>query len=392
MRYFNVCADFKKDTIDKYAILNDQYEDARVYETYGQVTVGNIFEGGRDATNLPKVDLALLEEYIAYSKMRQIDFNYSLNGSCMGNKEFTAEGAESLYTYLYDLYRAGVRKLTVALPSVMELVLKSGLEFEIKASIICDIQNANDARNFKLLGANQLVVSECISRDFKILKEIVDVFTGPVEVLVNSLCYKDCIYRTFHYNQTAHDSFRQCGNGVKTYYNHRCLLKRLEDAANVLRLGWIRPEDMQYYEAIGIHFFKIQGRHTVVQGDPVRAVESFFKRSYDGNLIDLLELFNSPYTFKNSLDNKKLDGFLKPFAEHPGFCKNNCDKCGYCSCFAEKHLDIAQYEEIKDAAEQFYVDFDEYNQLIANIRQKQTDAEQCQKMNNTQEIDKFEFE
>ena len=126
---------------------------------------------------------------------------------------------------------------------------------------------------------------------------------------------------------------------------------------------------MQYYEAIGIHFFKIQGRHTVVQGDPVRAVESFFKRSYDGNLIDLLELFNSPYTFKNSLDNKKLDGFLKPFAEHPGFCKNNCDKCGYCSCFAEK-----------------------YNQLIANIRQKQTDAEQCQKMNNTQEIDKFEFE
>ena len=68
MRYFNVCADFKKDTIDKYAILNDQYEDARVYETYGQVTVGNIFEGGRDATNLPKVDLALLEEYIAYSK------------------------------------------------------------------------------------------------------------------------------------------------------------------------------------------------------------------------------------------------------------------------------------------------------------------------------------
>ena len=121
-------------------------------------------------------------------------------------------------------------------------------------------------------------------------------------------------------------------------------------------------------------------------------MESFFKRSYDGNLIDLLELFNSPYTFKNSLDNKKLDGFLKPFAEHPGFCKNNCDKCGYCSCFAEKHLDIAQYEEIKDAAEQFYVDFDEYNQLIANIRQKQTDAEQCQKMNNTQEIDKFEFE
>lgn len=368
MNYFNIAADFKKETIDGYERLNHTYPDSIIIETYGNITLGNKFTGGRVFDDIPKIDMKAFKDYVRYSQSKGIDFNYSLNGSCMGNNEFTEEGAAELIKFLGELHEIGVRKLTIALPSVIELVKSLHMDFEIKVSIICQITNANKALTYKNAGADRIVADESLNRDFANLKRVREAFGEKTEIIINSLCYKECTYRMFHYNQTAHDSISKEKPSIITYYNHQCMLKRAEEVSNFLKLCWIRPEDLKYYMDTGIHYFKIQGRHTALKGDPVRAAEAYFRQSFDGNLIDLLELFGSPYAFKINLDNQKLAGYIQPFYENHGFCKRFCAECGYCDSFAKNHLDYAGAIEINNLAKEFYHNYDQYQAMITSVK------------------------
>lgn len=374
MKYFSVPADFETTTVDKYDSLNKRYEDSKVLETYGQITVRNSFESGRSADLLPRVDFGRLAGYVEYSGRKNIGFNYTLNAPHMGNREFTGEGAQKIYDFLGSLHKAGVASVTVTLPSLIELVKASGFGFEIKASTLCQITNPNKAMNFKKLGVDRIVLEESINRDFETLKQIRQAFGDKVEIIANAVCYKDCIYRTFHYNQMSADSVRVTNEASTQYYSHRCIQKRYEDMGNIMRLSWVRPEDIKYYSEVGIRYFKLQGRQAVIRGNPLLAVESYFKESYNGNLMDLLDMFSPTSSFKVYVDNKKLDGFIKPFAEKEGFCRRNCSVCGYCGKYAEKCIDLKEARKIIELAEPFYNEYDGYRRMLRQMPACQEDS------------------
>ena len=372
MKYFSVPADFSKSTIDHYARLNDSYSDSKVFETYGQIVIGNPFEAGRILGDIPQIDLEILKNYIEYSRLKGIGFNYTINGPCMSNREFTESGVKQMKDFLGQLYQAGVRSLTIALPSVIAIAKSTGYDFEIKASTLCGITNPNKARTYQNLGVDRIVLDESINRDFDTMHRIKEVFGERVEIIVNTLCYKDCAYRVFHYNQVAHDSVAKNEQSINTYYNHLCMLKRCEEVGNILKLSWVRPEDLHYYTSIGINYFKIQGRNTVLNGDPVRAVECYFQESFTGNLIELLQLFSPLNSFSKFLDNKKLGDYLKPFVENPAFCKHDCGKCGYCETYIKKCSDYEEARNINEMATKFYIGFDQFTQLIKESGEERT--------------------
>lgn len=363
MKYFSVPADFKTATIDRFVELHQKYPDARVLETYGQVTIGNVFGSGRSADCLPTVDITTLKEYIDYAKSKGVDFSYTVNASCMGNIEFTARGVEGIEQFLGELYAAGVQNLTIALPSLIELVQKCKYPFKIKGSTICQITNANKAQVFKRFGLERIVVDESINREIETLKRIRNLFGEKVELIVNAVCLKNCTNRMFHYNQMSHDSMVQ-EEQITTYYSHRCMVRRCEDVSNLLKISWIRPEDLKYYTAIGINYFKIQGRQAVLKGDLIKTLEHYFQESFAGNLMDLIDLFSSSNSFIAYLDNQKLDGFLQPFVENKNFCIDDCSNCGYCAAFAKKSVDYEKTLVINERANKFYQDFDQFNQLM----------------------------
>ncbi len=364
LKYYSVPADFKKETVDAYDGLHQKYPDARVLETYGNITIGNPLESGRPADILPEVDLTRLEHYVDYSREKGIDFNYTLNASYMGNKEFTDEGITAISRFLATLHGIGVGSLTVTLPSLIEVIEMLPFDFKIKGSTIYQVTNVNKALELKELGVERIVVDESVNRDFLTLKGIRDAVGENLEVIVNSICIKDCSYRLFHYNQIAGDSIAVAGGCSNSYYPHKCLVRRYRNPGNLLKLTWVRPEDINYYTDIGIRYFKLQGRPRVLKGDPVRAVEAYFKEDYHGDLFELLNMFAPVSSFTVPMDNKKLDGYINHFYKNPGCCRQNCSACRFCETFAKRCIDTGKLEEVYNLAKDYYSQSDPLKESV----------------------------
>ncbi len=376
MKCFSVPADFKMETIDQYEILNNAYADSKIVETYGNITTGCYFGSGRSFNQLPNVNLHDLQIYIEYSERKGIGFNYTFNPSFMQNREFSEEGILEIKQFLRTLYEVGVRSLIIAMPSLIEIAKSVKCNFDIKLSTIAPVINANQARAYKRMGVQRIVIHESIQRDFYTLKRIRNAFGDKIEIILNSICHKNCIYRPFHYNQISSDSIRITSKLSRTYFGHRCLLQRYENIGEVLKLSWIRPEDIKYYTGIGINNFKLQGRQLVLKGDPVRTAAYYFKEYYDGDLMALLDMFKPFVDRKLYIDNKKLKGFLRPFIEKENFCKNDCVHCGYCESVAEKCVKSPDSESKQDFinwAKKYYTEYDDFRKILARIIDNKND-------------------
>lgn len=364
-------ADFRQETIDKYIALNNSFSTSKVIETYGSITIDNVFGSGRSVSQLPRANLHDLEAYIQYSNHKGISFNYTMNPSFMFNEEFTKDGISKIRRFLKFLYNTGVRSLTVAMPSLIEIIKHEKYDFEIKLSSIANVRNANMARAYKRLGVQSIVVPEFLQRDFKTLKQVRDVFGDRVEIILNTICHRDCIYRQFHYNQLSQDSIEVKSKASDSYFGYRCMLQRYKNISELLKLGWVRPEDIKYYTSIEIYNFKLQGRQLVLHGDPVRTVKYYFKETYDGDLMELLDMFQPRFNLRVSLDNNKLDGFLKPFFENEIFCRSDCSHCRYCEMFAKKCIDNKKMQQFINGIERFCDEHDEFKKLLNQNMQRE---------------------
>ena len=149
------------------------------------------------------------------------------------------------------------------------------------------------------------------------------------------------------------------------------MLRRAQAAEEWLKLCWIRPEDIPLYNQAGIHYFKLQGRHTVQKGDPVRAVECYFAQRYDGNLIDLLELFGCPYEFKPALDNRSLDGFLiPPLSTNPAFAAATAAAAATAPASPAAACPSREPGGCCPMAREFYEEFDPFSALLKECKKE----------------------
>lgn len=366
MIYFSLPADFDVDTLKKLNYINNTYDDCCIKEVYGQITIGAIQNSGRVTNVLPQVDKHKFEQYVKQATNYGIEFNYTLNPSCFGNYEFSEIGIKQINTLLNNIWDMGVKNLTLVSPALIEIAIATGLKFDIKASTICEINSPSKANFYKKLGVKRLVVDADITRCFVKLKDICKSFGDGVEIIANNVCRKNCAYKIFHYNHEAHCTFQSI-QIVKDYFSNRCLMQNVEDAETLMKLNWIRPEDLHFYESCGIHNFKIQGRQNILVCDLIKTVEAYCKRNYDGNLYDLITLFYPYNTYQHYIDNKKLDGFLDKFYEDPNFCNDMCGDCRYCLEYANNCIDNKKAVRIASIAKRVFEKHDKFKQTLKNI-------------------------
>jgi len=367
---FSVATNFEADFIEK---INKK----EVNEIFGKLAV-DFIGGGRSSYILPFVSKHRLEQHIQEAHNNNLEFNYLLNAACLGNREFTPYGQRKIRELLDWLEGIKVDSVTVTIPYLVKLIKKRYPRLKVYASLMAHISSLGTAKYWEDLGVELITLdSPIINRDFQALKKIRQHIKCKLQLTANNSCLCFCPFYVYHPLFNAHASQPSAFSGgfCIDWCILICKYIKLNDPVNFIRSDWIRPEDVHYYEDVGIDSLKIVERTRLTEPLAL-AVDAYTKRAYQGNLADLIPAYQEntflrgkrklflalksllkPFSLNLSLlkkfssippgldvyiDNRALDNFLEFFVN--GNCKQQgvCEECGYCGKIAARAVKIDQ--------------------------------------------------
>jgi collagenase-like PrtC family protease len=323
MNGFAVPADFRPETIAALAHANATL-DLPVRQVYGSLNPSP-YGSGRRAGLLRTVTPEELRRYIACAAAAGIEFDYTLNFSSLGNREYG--GREELRRFLGELAGLGVRRFTVALPTILD-VFADLPEVRVTISTILAVQSPVAMRFVEQFPwVDRVCVPESLNRDLPKLERLCRATRLEISTIVNSFCLLWCPFRAPHYDYESH-----APEGPHDYLGRLCDSVRRREPAAILGSPWIRPEELDRYLALGVSLFKFSGRE-MPRPDFPRSVRSYNERRYEGDLIDLLTGFSAARSmYAIRLHNRALDRLMpRILARRSGCHPLYCDECGVCS-------------------------------------------------------------
>lgn len=366
-------ANFENDFFDKINF-------SKVTSVFGKLPADAV-GGGRAASIFYPVSKKVFKEHVRRVRQKKITFNYLLNATCLNNTEFTRKGYRRIRSLLDFISEAGVDMVTLSLPQLVVLVKEYYPHLKISISGFAGVNNMERVRYWEKLGVDQITLSFSeVNRNFKELKRISRYAACRIQIIPNLVCRKSCPFQSLHGNYHSHASQTDNHQGYSfDYYVTTCFARYFTDPLTIIKSGWIRPEDLHYYEKIGLNNFKLVERGITTDALS-KIVQAYTDRSYEGNFMDLMpgmSKYKVSETLKLShglrhyfkphkvsfrkllpvmrlltelrrndnfyhtlgiyMDNKKLDGFLNHFIDNP--CTDTfCDDCSHCNEWAEKAI------------------------------------------------------
>ena len=342
-----------------------------VGEIYGKLNA-DFIGGGRASFALPSVSKKRARNYIGKLRRLGFKFNYLLNSTCMGNKEWSTGGQKRLNKLLDWIAEAGATSVTVSIPYLLEVVKKRCPDIDVYVSTMAGVNSTQRAKFWEELGADKITLAETsMNRNFRLLKKIRRNVKCKLQLIANLDCLYNCPYWIYHGVLNSHSS--QDGycsrNFMIDYCSLSCNYKKLKNPVELIRSGWIRPEDIHHYEEAGIDGIKLVNRGMTTK-NIARVVTAYLNRRYDGNLLDLFSRPSRNIIFEKKSLFHKIKYFLRPFSvnlfrlarikkvfSEPGiyidnkllggfieyFINGNCDdkecqSCTYCKETAEKAM------------------------------------------------------
>ncbi len=267
-----------------------------VYEIFGKLT-SDAFGGGRPSFYLPQVDRPALERTVQRAHAAGIEFNYLLNASAMGNLEYTREGQRAIDEILEWIDGIGVDSVTVANIYLLRLIKRRVPRLKVRVSSHRFTASPRQVRFWADNGADYIVVNEVsIHREFELLDCMQQAAADEgveLQLIVNNWCRQECAIAGNHAVCLSNASQQGSRGFPLDYCSLVCNQIRLEEPVNYLRANWIRPEDLPIYESMGYHNFKIVERNTPTSV-LLERVRAYSQRSYDGNLLDLVQNYAYP--------------------------------------------------------------------------------------------------
>jgi len=169
--------------------------------------------------------------------------------------------------------------------------------------------------------------------------------------MVNEGCLFKCPFRKFHFNYISHKSSKPGADGTRgedNVFSLNCIQVTKSDPAQLLKSGWIRPEDLERYEGITT-FFKLVGR-TSSKSMIRRSLEAYMRQAWEGDLLELMagNLYSYGMSYLMHLDNRGLD--VAGFFEKVTTCDRECIDCDFCGQLADRLIKRGVFtpEKIKD--------------------------------------------
>lgn len=380
---FDVGTNFDSKLIDVIAANNKHGEFKSVF---GKLKT-DLWGGGRASAFLPDINMKELEEYINLCHENKLTFNYLINPMCMENKELEIGSHMKIVEFIKKLEEIGVDAITINSPYLCELIKTQFPKMKVTVGLYSYVFDLNLIKRWIDLGADEITLAHHNNRDFKTLKNMLQFTRGKnitLRLIANNLCLHMCPYSIMHGTVQGHISCSESNvYGDIDYCIFKCLHEKIKNNYNLISSDWIRPEDLIYYEKICNEVDNFDLSIKLVERTKsteflTRVINAYSKRSYDGNLLDILlwpkadEMVSGPdYTDQSTLerlnkfngenllkyskifnlpniyiDNKKLDGFLEKFIDSYD-CNNKicgCMKdenqsnlyCYYCDKWSKK--------------------------------------------------------
>ena len=338
---------------------------------YGQAN-SDEYGGGRSSLLLPFVAPDKMRSHIRKARAAGFGFTYIMNAACFENKPFGGEFEKRLRSHLDNICSMGVSGITATDVPLIRLIRKHYPQLKISLSVFARITSVTQARRFEELGVSDIVLSNL--NDFEFIRAVCEAVSCDIVLLANLGCQIFCNDRTLHCYLDAHSS--QSGHFSKGFnidtHIIRCMVKKIENPESLLRMMFIRPEDVPLYEKLGVTTLKIVERFSPTD-TLLKIVRSYNNGSFQGNLLDLvngLGMVNRQSTFPNFsllmspmkvnlikliinfisilpfnvyIDNGALDGFKEEVMNSGVNCDTvNCEKCGRCRRYFKA---AARYDE-----------------------------------------------
>lgn len=263
-------------------------------------------------------------------------FCYSLDGHCLGNKEYSWEGQKKILEFLKWIEGACADAVSVSIPYLVEVIKEQFPLLKVHFTAYGMVGEMQRVKYFDKLGADSIAVSAGINRYFKLLKAFKKAVKCGLTLTANSMCLYHCNFASDHINMLSHTSNFTSKSKYCRYYNFICNKEFLDRPEEILKSGFIRPEDIKSYETLGYEDFILELNSSITE-DIVNIIAAYTSRSFKGNLLTLMSLKGEkPFqedgrrtgdVFK--LNNCKLEGFLEYFMSDGG------SKCYYALCGVE---------------------------------------------------------
>jgi Collagenase and related proteases len=358
MPIFTIPTDFKTSTVEQIAEKNKQWT-MPIKEVYGSMNL-SLFGSGRISSVLHEVDLNTVQKYVEVLDENDILFNYTLNFICASNLEFTDKGKKETAKLLRKLHSIGIRRFTVASPSMLQLLKEVLPDAKASVSVLSNVDSYARLAAFVSYGnVDRIILPEYMNRKIAQTEKLVKqgrMLGYEFGTIVNSACAIDCPYREFHHTFISH-AVKGKNFKPRDYYGSKCALDRIEHPAEVLKSAWIRPEDLKHYADLGISVFKIAGRE-MRNADFLRVVDIYNQGSFDGNFWELSRCFSEAPKFEEldyaklfTLQNKELGQFTSRFFASKSFCSTkDCETCNYCNSYS-KLVQVNNYAKWKQTLE-----------------------------------------
>jgi collagenase-like PrtC family protease len=292
---------------------------------------------------MDKLELGSFLETVKKIHDEGIKVNLVMNPTCEGDDWYSQETMKKTIDFIKMVHREyGVESVTIANPVYISEVRKALPDIEICASVLGDIDSLQRAKIYARLGANVMTPEPCINRNLGLLKEIKKATGTRLKLMVNEGCLYKCPFRKFHFNYISHISKK---SGRELVFVPYCDQVIMEDPSQILKSGWIRPEDTRKYLEI-TSFFKIVGR-ALPTSKAIRTIKAYMEESWDGDLMDITCSSLGAFALRHGIyvDNKKLGE--QGFFEKVTSCGQSCYRCRYCEDLAKKLIEVIGYTEEK---------------------------------------------
>ena len=302
--------------------FNENYPFSSIVKTYAQnieevyfvwtdMPSGRSIIGGYDGYFDYNLQNILVEELKTIKQMG-IKLNLLFNANCYGSNSQSREffiNVGNTIDYVKNCF--GLKSVTTTSPLIAKFIKNNFEGLEVRASVNMEIGSV-EGMKYIAEYFDSFYMKRELNKDFDAIKNL-HAWCGKNEktlyMLANSGCLNNCSVHNFHDNLVAHENeIAKMDNAYNFGGICKEFLKKEENyTALIENTNFVRPEDVYKYEP----YFKAMKLATRVNPNPVRILESYIKRSYSGNILELLEPAHNiyPYIIENGepLKLKKLD-------------------------------------------------------------------------------------